>query len=94
MQGQKPAGERTIYWKSLNAKASAVRQGDWKLIAYLRGKKPDELFDLGHDPYEKENLAARFPERVGQLKQVMVQQALRDDDALVNDGNPPPPDKD
>ena len=94
LEGQPPAGPRTIYWKSLNAKGAAVRQGEWKLITYDRGKKHDELFDLSHDPYEKENLADRFPERVKDLKAVMAREATRDDDALVKESNPPPPDKD
>ena len=66
-----------------------MRQGDWKLITYRRGKTPDELFDLAHDPYEKENLAARFPARLAELKRVLADQAARDNDALVPEETPP-----
>ena len=96
LEGRKPAGPRTMYWVSRSANGSAVRQGDWKLIVYRDGKKkkPDELFDLAHDPLEKQNLAERFPERIKELVQVMALQALRDNDALVANPNPPPADKD
>ena len=58
-----------------------MRQGDWKLVVYRGGRDNEELFDLARDPYEKENLAQHFPERVQQLKQVMAQQAGNDGDA-------------
>lgn len=83
LEGRKPAGPRTMYWVGPGARSSAVREGDWKLIVYRGGKTPDELFDLGRDPYEKENLASRLPDRVAQLRQVLARRAARDNDALV-----------
>jgi arylsulfatase A-like enzyme len=72
-----------VYWVGPGARSAAVRQGDWKLIVYRGGKTPDELFDLGRDPYEHEKLASRQPERVAELKQVLAGLAARDNDALV-----------
>lgn len=44
----------------------ALRKGDWK---YLSTPNDGEmLFDLKNDPYEKNNLARQFPDRLEQLK--------------------------
>ena len=85
--GEKPAGPRTLYWGYAPVGA-AVRQGDWKLITYSGRRAVDELFDLAHDPYEKDNLALRFPARVVELRKVLGQQAARDNDALVPEEKP------
>jgi arylsulfatase A-like enzyme len=79
----KPPAERTLYWVGPSFRAVAVRKGDWKLITYRNSKTGDELFDLSANPYEKENLAARYPDRVSELKQVLAEQAARDNDRAV-----------
>lgn len=43
--------------------ASAMRRGDWKLIEFFE-TGACELYDLGHDQAEQNNLAAAQPERV------------------------------
>lgn len=43
-----------------NAGKLAVRTGQWKLIG-------DALYNLGEDPRETTDLAARFPERAGEM---------------------------
>ena len=48
-----------------------VREGDWKLIQPTRDKGP-ELFDLRSDPHERTNLAAKQPERVKHLQDVIA----------------------
>lgn len=54
---------RTLYWEFQGARA--VRQGDWKLVAY---RQPTwELYDLAADPTEMDDLAHRMPSRVRQL---------------------------
>lgn len=57
----------TLYWK-LNWGA-AVRQGDWKLVR----TPADELwlFDLAADPGERNDLAARRPELVVELRALL-----------------------
>jgi arylsulfatase A-like enzyme len=66
---------RTLYWKT--GKASAVRQGDWKLILFKK-EAHCELFNLAEDPYEKNDLASEQSERVLALKAVLTQIASRD----------------
>ncbi|MCP5527553.1 MAG: sulfatase [Verrucomicrobiales bacterium] len=46
---------------------AAVREGDWKLIEWYRGKSP-ELFNLARDIDEQQNLAADYPEKAMALK--------------------------
>ncbi len=44
-------------------------EGDWKLILPSKRMKKQnpELYNITNDPYEKENLAAKYPERLKQL---------------------------
>ena len=51
---------RVLVWPN------AVRKGDWKLVL---GKRP-ELYRISQDRNEKKNLAAEFPDRVLELKQI------------------------
>src|SRR5262249_34848313 len=53
---QQPAVNLTHRW---------VREGDWKLIVPVKGKA--ELYDLKRDPFEKQDRAAKGPERVEAL---------------------------
>jgi arylsulfatase len=53
-----------LWWAHDNHRAVLV--GDWKLVAVKDGEW--ELYDLGADPNETHDLAARYPERVDQLK--------------------------
>lgn len=74
--GQDDSGSpRTLYWKT--SKASAVRQGDWKLIRFKKNDRC-ELFNLAEDPHEKTNLAHQEKERTAALKTVLEQIASRD----------------
>lgn len=70
--------ERTFYWAHGNRRNGdfAVRQGDWKLILRPNGKT--ELFNIGNDPSEKNDLASAEPQRVEELKQV-IQKFQQDD---------------
>jgi arylsulfatase A-like enzyme len=47
---------------------AALRRGDWKLI---RGPEGPELYRLDRDPGERRDLAAREPERVRELSQLL-----------------------
>lgn len=55
---------RTLFWRQGNS--AAVRQGDWKLVRIHNG--PWQLFDLGQDLAEKQDLAADRPQMVEQLQ--------------------------
>jgi arylsulfatase A-like enzyme len=63
---------RTFYWKT--PQELAVRHGNWKLIVNRKPPAKGELFNLAEDPNEKQNLAARFPDRVAKLRQLLAQQ--------------------
>ena len=67
--------ERSLYWNQPHFWGvhgpgiwpfSAVRRGDWKLL-YRHADRGFELYDLGRDPGERRDLAAREPERVRAL---------------------------
>lgn len=47
--------------------ASAVRAGPWKLIEFLEDNRV-ELYHLGDDPGEKQDLAGRYPDRASELR--------------------------
>lgn len=47
---------------------AGIRQGPWKLVWRTPLPESVELFDLASDPYEKNNVAAKYPERVAQLQ--------------------------
>jgi arylsulfatase A-like enzyme len=73
--GSAPAASRILYWKT--ARTSAVRVGDWKLVAPTTRKTGDaktSLFNLIEDPYETTDRAADQPDRVKQLQAVLKQQ--------------------
>lgn len=48
----------------------AVRSGDWKLVVSRGGSGFPELYDLAADVGEQNDLAAREPERVAELKKL------------------------
>ena len=52
--------------------ASAIRQGDWKLIEFFEDGAV-ELYDLGRDPGEQTDLAAAAPSRANALRAALGQ---------------------
>ena len=60
---------KPLYWKTPNS--SAVRFGDWKIIVN-RGRGDVELYNLGSDPYETEDLAQQHPETVKRLERLLA----------------------
>jgi arylsulfatase A-like enzyme len=72
---------RTIY--IAYNRGSALRDGDWKLIAPKRG--PCELFNLAEDPFEKADLASKEPERVARLQDLLQSIQKRDVTSLPED---------
>lgn len=53
---------------SLNAGQFMLREGKWKLITYATGRNPavfpPQLFDLNADQWERDNVAANYPDVV------------------------------
>jgi arylsulfatase A-like enzyme len=72
LRGTEPLRDRRLFWRwdRPNRQQRAVRVGRWKLL--------DDaglllLFDLSQDPGERTDVAARHPERVTQLKQLLAE---------------------
>lgn len=83
-----PMPQRLLYWTAPGFKASAVRDGDLKLIVTAaKGNEPvkNELFDLAKDPREQTDLAASQPEKVAELLAALKQAAKADKDAVAKD---------
>jgi arylsulfatase A-like enzyme len=84
--------ERTLFWhyphwgNQGGSPGAAVRRGDWKLIQWFWGKAP-ELFHLGKDPGERENLADKHPEVLADLQKTLKEYQA-DTKALMPHPNP------
>jgi arylsulfatase A-like enzyme len=66
LTGREPPQERTIFWRtSQRTQQGAVRAAGWK---YLRDEDGEYLFDLVHDPGERQDRKLDEPERFDQLK--------------------------
>ena len=61
------APDRDLYWRWIAQ--AAIREDNWKL---LLGGQRQYLFDLDADPGELNNLAAKHPERIAQLKKKLT----------------------
>ncbi len=60
LEGSEEPVHPALYWEHEGNRA--IRVGDWKLVA--RHNQPWELYDLRVDRSERNNVAARFPQRV------------------------------
>lgn len=86
--------ERALYWhyphwgNQGGTPGAAVRLGEWKLIDWFWGKSP-ELFHLGKDPGESENLADKHPKKFAELKKILAD-FHTETDALMPHVNPSP----
>jgi arylsulfatase A-like enzyme len=65
-----------LYWEfHEKGGRQAVRQGEWKLVRYevnVDPNRPLELYNLADDPGEVNDLSAKFPEKVEELKNIML----------------------
>ena len=82
---------KTLYWHyphyySRMTPASAVRDGDWKLIHYYEDDRL-ELFNLQDDPAETKNLATVLPTRT-QALQIKLNTWRQQTDAKAPTANP------
>ena len=73
LRGRKPEPREMLFWEHIGNKA--VRQGDWKLVAEHGG--PWELYDLGVDRSETNDLSAKHPEKVKELGELWAAYADR-----------------
>ena len=74
--GSKSLGRDAIYWhfphyRHAPGPYSIIRAGDWKLIKFYEGPT-FELFDLGNDLSEKNNLAGSMADKVKALDQQLM----------------------
>jgi len=63
-----------LYWHypyERGPSSSAVRKDEWKLIEFLDDKRV-ELYNLGNDISEKNDLATEYPEKVKELHAMLV----------------------
>jgi arylsulfatase A-like enzyme len=58
--------KKPLFWEWSDG--CAVREGDWKLVKW-GPENPWELYDLGSDPTETEDLATGEPERVSRMEE-------------------------
>jgi len=72
LMGQLPVVHRDLFWRIVrpNLLQKAVRSGQWKLLIDGRHFL---LFDLKHDPGERNDLAARHPKLVLKLKRQLAE---------------------
>jgi hypothetical protein len=61
---------------------AAARQGDWKLVWRTLLLSNVELFDVTHDPSEKNNVAVQYPEKVAALQQRLGELAKQSEKPL------------
>ncbi len=60
-----------LYWElHERKKVQAVRSGHWKAVGFA-GEDRIELYDLGRDPAEQQDLAAKHPDKVADLARLM-----------------------
>lgn len=76
LRGEPPAGSRPLVWHyphyhgSTWKPGAAIQVGDWKLIEHYHWEEV-ELFHLGKDPSESENLAGKHPEKTRELREAL-----------------------
>lgn len=72
---------RTIYIAANNGQS--LRHGDWKLIQTKKGD--EQLFNIAVDPYEKNDLAKKEPEKVAELQKLLAAQKALDEPKIPAD---------
>ena len=81
--GESELPERPLYSAGPRFRASALREGGWKLIVFHGEKERIELFNIAEDPNEKNDLAQANPEKVAELKQALAEESASDNDAVA-----------
>lgn len=79
-------GPRPIYLAGPRHRANALRYADWKLVATQKGDAYSyELYNLAEYPSETANLAAKNPDKVTELREMLEAATKADGDSVVND---------
>ena len=63
--------------------AASLRSGDWKLIRRKQGSP--ELFQISTDPYEKDDVAAKYSDKVAELNRQLDEERAQDTPVLPED---------
>lgn len=66
----------------------AVRTQRWRMVAPKKSKSDIELYDISKDPYEKKDIAHKYPEVVKELTKVYEQWWKATGPLLVNEDRP------
>jgi len=86
LKGEAEQVERKALFWNFRGNSFGVREGDWKLIT---GEEMDpeqsELFDIGSDPHETQDLAAQETERVHRLLEIIAAERKRDGSSKRDD---------
>lgn len=69
--GDVDTDHRPLYWE-FPGKQRALRLGPWKAVTIKKGA-PLELYNIAEDPTESHNLAAKYPDKVKELDNMMRQ---------------------
>ncbi|NBN95164.1 MAG: arylsulfatase [Verrucomicrobia bacterium] len=72
---------RSIY--IAHPQGRSLRHGDWKIIAMNKAKA--QLFNLAADPYEKEDLAGKEPQRLQEMRAKLAAEFAKDDKVMPAD---------
>ncbi|MDO8541105.1 MAG: sulfatase-like hydrolase/transferase [Opitutaceae bacterium] len=68
LRGEMPAPARNLFWSAGGSEVWwAIRSGDWKLVGE---RERVGLFDLSKDVSEKDDLAAKMPDKVTELRKL------------------------
>lgn len=93
LQGSNSLERNRLFWHfpcyvGKSTPASALREGNFKLIEFFEEGGHLELYDLKSDPYEKRNLADSMPEKAKAMYRVL-QNWQKETDALLPAGPNP-----
>lgn len=88
-KGQKEHEFLYFEFQEMNGR-QAVRQGPWKLVHMnIRGDKPYyELYNLAADPSERHNILDKYPEKVAELKEIMIREHIETRTGIAEEVRP------
>lgn len=93
LRGEKPPKRRRMFWHfpcyvGKAAPASAVREGDFKLVEFFDDGGRVELYDLADDPGEQRNLVASMPDKARALLATLHAWQRETKAAIPREANP------